>query len=138
MIIDASVGAKWFLGEEFSEIANRLKEDAAQEKIEIVVPEFFYSEMANIFWKEVRKKKMKIRDAQEGMDRLMGLPLQKYADQELSDVALDNALQFGISVYDALYLSLAEVYVSPLITADKELFKACHKRFDFIEYLGDL
>lgn len=138
VIIDACVGAKWFLEEEFKEKADALLERALQREIKLIVPEFFYSELGSILWKGVRKKLVAVRRAQEILNRTMELPLQTYSDRELSDVAMDNAMIFGISVYDALYLSLAEVYVAPLITADKALFKACHKRFDFIEYLGDL
>ena len=138
MIVDACVGAKWFLEEEFKEKADTLLERALQREIKLIVPEFFYSELGSILWKGVRKKLIAVRCAQEILNRMMELPLKTYSDRELSDVAMDNAMIFGISVYDALYLSLAEIYVAPLITADKALFKACHKRFDFIEYLGDL
>ena len=68
----------------------------------------------------------------------MKLSLERYSDRELSDVALENALQYGISVYDALYVSLAEIYVAPLVTADETLFKACKGRFDFILSLEEI
>lgn len=64
--------------------------------------------------------------------------LQRYADFELADVALENALRFNISAYDGLYLALAEIYVAPLVTADETLLQACRGRFDFIESLKDL
>lgn len=72
------------------------------------------------------------------IDELARLPLEQYSDSELFDVAFDNAIQLKISAYDAIYVSLAEIYVAPLVTADDELIKACKNRFDFILPLGKL
>lgn len=137
-VLDASVGAKWFFQEELEERALRLKEGFQNKEIKVIVPEIFFAELANACWKRVQRKLISIEDAVMHLDIMMKLPLKVYSIRELADVALENALRFGISVYDALYLSLAEVYVCPLITADKALFKACRRRFDFIEFLGNI
>lgn len=137
VVVDASVGVKWFFEEELSEKALDCLGMFDKNKLNIVVPEIFYSEIASACWKRARKKSITIERAIRAQDRLMSFSFEKYSDRELSDVALTNALQFGISVYDGLYLALAEVYFSPLITADKALFNKCKGKFDFIEYLGD-
>lgn len=136
-VVDASVGAKWFFEEALQEKALHLIEGAKQNLITLIVPEFFYIELASVCRKRVRGKKISVGDALDALDRIVGLPLTKYSDAELSDVALENALRFGISVYDGLYLALAEIYVAPLVTADEILLKACKGRFDFIESLQD-
>lgn len=112
-------------------------ERLSRQEIRIVVPEIFYSELASTCWKSVKRRGVPIGCAIAYLDCVMDLPLETYSDRELSDVALENALRFNISVYDALYLSLAEVYLAPFVTADEALVKAC-KRFDFIEFLGDV
>ena len=81
---------------------------------------------------------MTFQDAVRNHDQIMALKLERYSDHELSDIALKNALQYKISTYDALYLSLAEIYLAPLVTADDSLFKACKDRFDFIEHLSEM
>ena len=136
-IVDASVGAKWFFEEKLQEKALHLIEGARQGLITLVVPEIFYVELASVCRKRVRRGTMSAGDAVDTFDRIVELPLTKCSDLELSDVALENALRFGISAYDGLYLALAEVYVSPLVTADETLLKACERKFDFIEALQD-
>jgi predicted nucleic acid-binding protein len=137
-VLDASVGVKWFLEEKYQRQALSILDRIFQNEIEAVVPEIFYLELANVFQKEVRKKVIKLKEAQENLENAMELPLKRHVHEDLFDIALDNALVFKISAYDALYLSLAEIYMAPLITADKELYKRCWRRFDFIEYLGDI
>lgn len=137
VVLDASVGVKWFFKEEGWEKAAFFKSQFLEQQIKIVVPEIFYAELASACFKRVRRKILSTEQAMAYLDEAIDLPLQRYSDHELSDVAMGNALQYRISVYDALYLSLAEIYTSPLITADRALLKACGGRFDFIESLED-
>ena len=137
-IVDASVAVKWFLEEENQKSAIHLANECGKNRIKIIVPEFFFVEMANVFWSKTERNLLKIFEAMEMMDRLVKLGLKRYSDHELSEVALENALQYGISVYDALYVSLAEIYVAPLVTADETLIKACKNRFDFILPLQEI
>ena len=137
-ILDASVGAKWIFEEEMSDKAGWFLEQIHQKEIEGIVPEFFFSEISNVCWVKVRKNIASIDYAMDALDKIFSFPLLACSDKELSDVALENALRFKISAYDGLYLALAEVYVAPLVTADETLFNVCHKRFEFIEFLGDI
>ena len=138
IVLDASVGAKWFLEERLHKQALFIRDQIFRKEIEAVIPDIFYLELANVFRKEVRKKVIQFQEARENLEIVMRLSLKRHVHEELFDIALDNALIFNISVYDAVYISLAEIYTAPLITADKELFDRCRNRFDFIKYLGDL
>ncbi|HLD50558.1 MAG TPA: type II toxin-antitoxin system VapC family toxin [bacterium] len=137
-IVDASVAVKWFIKEENQESAIRLADRCEQNKIKLMVPDFFFVEIANVLWNKTVRNLLKVSEAMEMTDKLMKLALGRYSDYELSAVALENALQYGISVYDALYVSLAEIYMAPLVTADETLLKACKGRFRFIEPLEEL
>ena len=137
-VLDASVGVKWIFREEMSEKAISYLRRLEQKEIQIIVPEFFYSELANICWVNFKKKLCSLAQATKALDQVMDFSLTRYSDRELSDVALENAVKFNIPVYDGIYLALSEVYVAPFITADRALFKACKARFDFIEFLGDV
>lgn len=137
-ILDASVAAKWLFEEEDSAQAVSLMELFEEKRIKILVPEIFYSELANTCWKKVKQGSSTIERAVEILDRIMELPFERCSGYELSDVGLENALRFNISVYDGLYLALAEIYLAPLVTADQKLLEACQKRFDFIESLRNL
>ena len=137
-VVDACVGIKWFFDEELKKEADSLVDQAEGGKIKIIVPGIFYSEFTNVLWRKTVEETVDIGTAQKILGRLLALPFEKFPDEELCDAAFDNALLFDISVYDALYLSLAEVYGATLVTADKALFQACKKTFDLIEFLGDV
>lgn len=137
-VVDASVGAKWFFNEELNEQSRSLISRLEKREIDLIVPEIFYVELANVFRKRVQRKEITAPDAIRAFDLLSSFSLKRYSDHELSDVALENAIQLGISVYDAIYISLAEIYVTPLVTADNELIKACKGRFDFLLPLWEL
>lgn len=137
VIVDASVGVKWVFAEDMSEKAALLFERFKKRKIEIIVPEIFYTELAGVCWVKAKKKLATVQEAIKALDILMNSQFQSYSDRELSDVALENALRFNVSAYDGMYLALAEIYLSPLVTADERLLKACGKRFEFIESLKD-
>lgn len=137
-IFDASVAVKWFFDEDEDEKARRFLKLLLRKEIEIIVPELFYCEFANACWKKVSKKLVSPTYASQALDDIQDLPLERYPDYELYDVAFGNAIQYGISSYDGFYVALAEIYVAPLVTADEILLKACRGRFDFIESLKDL
>jgi predicted nucleic acid-binding protein len=137
LILDASVGAKWFFKEEMWEKATLLMEHVTEEEVRIVVPEIFYSELANTWWRRVKRKIVSVDDAIQALGTVMNLSLERYPDWEIVDIALENSLRFKISIYDSLYLALAEIYLAPLVTADEILYKTCRSRFDFIEFLPD-
>ncbi len=131
-VVDASVGAKWYFREEFQETAFDLLDQAEKREIKLIVPELFYLEIGNLCWKLFRRRKIQFDHAASVLDKVSALPLERYSDQELTDIALENAVRFDISIYDGVYLALAEIYVAPLVTADEGILKATKGRFDFI------
>lgn len=137
-IFDASVGVKLIFGEEFSKEARDLQQKISSGQIQGIVPEMFYVEVSNACMKRNRSKLCSFEQAMDGLSWMYELPFTRYSDSELADIALENAGYYGISVYDALYVSLAEVYVAPLITADEKLLERCaRKNFPFIESLSE-
>lgn len=136
-VVDTSVAVKWVFEEKGSENAALFLEEFEQKKIQIIVPEFFYCELASACLNKFLRKLATFGEADERLARVADLPLTTYPDRELADVAFENAVRLNISVYDALYLALAEIYVAPLVTADGALLKACRGRFDFIESLEE-
>ena len=58
LVVDASVAAKWFLpsaGETLTDEAAELLKRYARGQIQFVVPDLFWAEIANIFWKAARQ-----------------------------------------------------------------------------------
>ena len=137
IILDASVGLKWFLNEVYSAEAIKLMTGIRDKRLSAIVPFSFYAECANALWEKTRKEIIRFGRAHEALEEIRKIPLLGHLHEDLEDVAYDNACIYDITVYDALYISLAEIYGVPLITADVKLIKACKDRFDFIEHLKD-
>ena len=138
-IIDASVAAKWFFNDEpFKDHALILLDCLNSRQIKGVVPELFYSEFFSVCSNQLRKKKINFNDASKILDDLVDMPFERYPERDFAYISFVNAVRLGISVYDAVYISLAEIYAVPLVTADEVLIKACKNRFDFILPLSEL
>ena len=72
-------------------------------------------------------------------EAIVSLPLKIEAAKTLLPLAVDVGLAYGITVYDALYVSLAEIYETTLVTADRKLVEIAGKT-DFkkqVAWLGD-
>lgn len=133
-VLDASVGIKLFVEEEFSDKVHslfaRLAEDS---RTEIHVPDLFYVECANILLKYTRRYKLPLENALEDIKDLNELSLIAASTSELIEDALQLAVERNLTAYDACYAVLARKLKLPLITADEPLAKA----IDWAMWIGD-
>lgn len=137
VIIDASVALKWFFDEELKEVAEKIFDQIEARKIKAIVPEIFYLEMSNICSMKSRRKLAEPSLVMTYFSKILDIGLERHLHETIADVALEYSLQMEVSVYDASYLALAEIYGVPLVTADKKLVRTCQGKFELIEYLGD-
>lgn len=121
-VVDASVGIKLFLEEEGSEQANLLFRQLAENPAaRFYVPDLFFVECANILWKYVRRFDYPVENARHDVADLQALALRTISTADLIVLALELALTYGITAYDASYAVLAQQINLPLITADESL-----------------
>ncbi|MGH8742922.1 MAG: type II toxin-antitoxin system VapC family toxin [Burkholderiales bacterium] len=119
-IVDASVLVKCFVHEQGSEEAKALLQEHAAGNTLIIVPELLFSEILNV----LRYKNLKQDDLIAANDILWNAQLHvERTNQSLLTRAVELALKHKLSVYDATYLALAELFGSPLYTADEKLAK---------------
>jgi predicted nucleic acid-binding protein len=116
-VVDASVAVKWMLPEPFSTEAVRLQSPEHQ----LHAPSFFEIELANILWKKVRQGLLSRAQADQFLDQLPGLPLDRHDDAPLVVAAFDLADRAGRTVYDCMYLALAVQLGGRMVTADERL-----------------
>lgn len=133
IILDTSVIAKWFKSEEGTPQAIKYLEDFKEKKILIIVPDIVALELANVLYWGAGYKEDKLKEA-----------LSSYFQLELQSVPLNQRIIQGagemmekhsISIYDAIFICLAETYRIPLLTADTK-----HHRKKYsgkIKYLTD-
>ena len=121
-VVDASVAAKWFLPDEpLGAQALHLFDRYAQGDVRFLVPDLFWAELSNIFWKSVRLRRIRIRSAQSALASLRDRRIPTFPSLDLLDSAFRIAATFDRTVYDALYVALALHSKSQLVTADEKL-----------------
>jgi len=117
LVIDASVAAKWIKPEVHSEYAAHV----LQGPYTLFAPDLLWPEVGNILWKSVQRQEIAPGEAQEGLRVLLRYPITIVPGQSLITTALDIALHYQQTVYDALYVAMATSRNCQLVTADRAL-----------------
>lgn len=120
VVVDASVAAKWFFCEEHSDAALNLLDN----HFELNAPDLIFVELDSLLCKRVRRRELSIQEAIEIDKKIRSMPIQAYSTPTLRQRAFKLALETRSSIYDCLYLSLAEALECPLVTADNKFFQA--------------
>lgn len=138
LVIDASVLIKCYVPEILSERTERLLADVEKGHIDLSAPDLIYLEAGNILWKKQRLKELTRPEVGEITSAILSLPLKVEASRPLLPLALDIAIVYRITVYDAIYVSLTKVFETKLITADRKLVDVLGKTDleDSIIWLG--
>lgn len=133
-VLDASVGVKLFVEEEFSDKVQRLFAKLAEDpQTEIHVPDLFYIECANILLKYTRRFDRPLKDSLADVQDLNSLALKVTSTADLIEDALQLAKKKNLTAYDACYAVLAQKLELPLITADVPMANA----IDWAVWIGD-
>ncbi len=129
IIIDSSVAAKWYLSDEYDDIAIKIKSDFEIKIISIKVPMLFFYEVSNIL--RTTSKQLRIdRDiCINAYQNLLDLDFTTYFSKELYKAALEMALHLDITAYDSAYVTLAGSLQIPLYTADEKLVRKAKNPF---------
>ena len=88
------------------------------------VPAFMMLELCNVLAKKIRREELTRHDGDAILKELKHLPLQRHADDRLFPAAYRLALDTHRSLYDCLYLALAEAIDGIMITADRKFYAA--------------
>jgi len=119
-VVDACVAVKWVVPEIYSEAARRL----LGRNYELLVPDFFFSEVANVFWKRLIRGEDSMDDAKAALEAIQAQPLQIYSSFSLVLDAFDMAAINQRAVYDCVYLTLAVTCQCQMVTADEKFFNS--------------
>lgn len=131
IVVDASVAVKWFSNEEFTQEALKLREDHVEDQIEIVIPNLLLTELTNALRYNSHFTK---EDVQKATQTLFDLQLQILAPSaETLNQATNISFELETTIYDSVYLALAEQLDCKCITTDEELVE----KFENAEHLND-
>jgi predicted nucleic acid-binding protein len=117
-VVDASLAIKWFIPEIHSEAALQARRSRAR----LHVPALMTLELGNVLAKKIRRGELTRAEGDVILKELKHLPLQRHADERLFPAAYQLALDIQRSVYDCLYLALAEAVDGAMITADHKFY----------------
>jgi predicted nucleic acid-binding protein len=121
VVADASVITKWFVEEEHSDKALRLRRDYTERLVEIASPELLIFEVLNALR---YNPEFGERDLKQSIVALEGYRLWLFPlTGGLAQRTIENALRYGITIYDASYISLGELKGARVYTADETLLE---------------
>lgn len=121
VVIDASLTLTWYFDDEATPAA-----DAVLDRVSdagAVVPVLWRLEVANAFQSALRRKRISAEYRDKSLTELVDLPITVDADTDTYawTTTLRLAERFGLTIYDATYLELAQRRSLPLATLDREL-----------------
>ena len=136
LVVDTCVVVKWFLPEVDSDRALMLRESFQAGAINLLAPDLLLIEFANVLWKQ--RQALDLEEAGRILVELRTWDLDLIASDKLLDDALRLAYEYQRTVYDALYLALAQQEGCDLITADERLYNAVKNRLPWVKGLHNL
>ena len=95
------------------------------------------AEVGNVVWKKYR---LSLITEQKGVDvisDLLALNLPNVSTEMILPIAYNLATKFERTVYDSLYLGLAQARGLKFITADLRLYNSVSSKLNFVEYLAN-
>ena len=136
IVLDASIGVKWFRYENESntDLANKLLQQQFQNEIEIIVPDLFFFEIINTL---LSKKYLNVDDIYSASESLHLMNMKViFSNKKIIDTSINIADRTKLTFYDSLYISAAISEQALLLTEDKEILKYSDK-FKFIGSLDE-
>ncbi len=136
--IDASVAVKWVLPEEHSEKALVLYEDAMESGRTVIGPPHLPVEVTNAVWRQVARRLMSSVEGLEALSIFNRFQVDLQIPVDLLERGFDIARQHKRpTVYDTLYVALADIKGCTLWTADTKLLKALGEKASWVRWIGD-
>mgnify|MGYP001588614504 CR=1 FL=1 len=129
-VIDASVLAKCFLKESDSEKALLLIKDHVEKRLVLIVPELVFFEVLNAVRYQLKLSADELAEAARALIQFQ-LHVELVSDAYVAKISSIGAIH-DLTVYDAAYVALGELYGVEVISADKKVVKtglSCVKEF---------
>ena len=137
LAIDASTAAQWQLSEEpEAERARQMLRDYAAAKVTFVAPTIWHYEVANIVNKAVGTRRLTEEEGSMAFQALQALDIE-FVDFPTPAEAYRLARMYRRSVYDSLYLAVAQNNQLDLWTGDRRLYNAVRQSLPFVRWIGD-
>ena len=132
LVLDASVVAKWFKYEVGREKALEIRDNFISDQEQITFPDLLILELANLLRFSRIYNQTDIIKAVESIEN-MDIDIVVPTFEVIKD-SVRMAVENDLTVYDAVYISLAESLGCDFITADEKLHQKV-KKLKFVKLL---
>ena len=131
LVLDTSVIAKWYIEEENTEKAIEIRDKFVAGKFAILEPTLLIYELGNVFRKHPAKSP---EDVESDFKALFDIRLEFFEVREpgFLKFVFENGRKFGITFYDAVYVTLAMDEDCKLITTDGRLQRKVDGHMDVV------
>jgi len=129
---------KWAVSEIDSDKALHLRDDYLNGAHELLAPDLFPTEIANALAISERAGRIQPGEAAIFFAGILKNSPALHAGVPLLPRAIDICLHIRQSIYDCLYVALAEQEACQLVTADDKLVRNLQSHFPFIVSLATL
>ncbi len=125
LVIDSSLTLAWLFADERTKATDLLFHAVLNDGA--IVPSLWRLEIANALEMAVRRKRVDadFRDASLRDLALLPIAVDPETDSQAWGATLGIAARYGLTLYDAAYLELAQRQRLPLGSLDRDLRKAC-------------
>jgi predicted nucleic acid-binding protein len=133
VVLEASALAKWFLVEEESREMRLLRDKIIGSEVEAHVPSLVFVELADMLR---YMRGLTPRDVTDSVAAAMSIGLVVHDIVEVLGEAVSIAFEKGLTVYDSIYVALAEKLDAVLVTYDKVLLREVKRSKKASQLLG--
>lgn len=138
-VVDASVAVKLVLAEEDSGIARSLWGQWQEQGERVSSPPLFRAETTSTLRKRVYRADIDLATGEAAFAALRLLPVRIIEVPGLYDRAWVLARELNRpTIYDCIYLALAEALGCEFWTADTRLWRVANPQFPWVRTLGDI
>lgn len=119
LVVDASVVVRWFVPEEDSDRALRLRNRYVEGGLELFAPDLMIYEVINTlrYHRSISDKMLR-----EDTEALFAIDIDFISpSSEMVALTAGSARRWDLSLYDAAYLALTQHLATSLVTADEAL-----------------
>jgi predicted nucleic acid-binding protein len=137
LVLDSSVVAKCVLPEHDSDKAITLLETATRGDRRLFVLDLALPEVSNAIWQWRRLNRVSGDLALACMKDLLSCRVEIQSSIELLESAMEIAVRYERTVYDALFVALSNSRQLTALTADEPLFNAVHRDYPRVALFRD-
>lgn len=116
-VVDTNVTLAWYLEEVFSRAAREWQDRLLAGQVRLLVPSLHYWEFANALRTLVVRGEILEATAAEMYELHLDAPLELVEPER--QLVLSLALEYGATVYDAVFIALATAHDTSLVTAER-------------------